>query len=104
MSDRVKHCPFLNRADARCSSHFSLGHLSDALGQCFDQYAGCGVYRELLLERRQRRGELPGQRDPRAATSDGANWQQDPSNPHGSPFVPLTLGAAAGGRRYAGGR
>jgi hypothetical protein len=58
MAERVHHCPFLNRSEPRCSSHFSLNDLGSALEQCFGQYSACGVYRELLRERRQRRGEL----------------------------------------------
>lgn len=102
MSDRVRHCPFLNRSDDRCSSHFSLDHVSDALEQCFGQYGGCGVYRELLAERRERRGDLPGQREARqAAAAAGAGWQPDPSRPHGSPIVQLTVSASAITRQYA---
>lgn len=57
MAERAIHCPFLNRSDARCSSHFSLDHLSDAFEQCMDAYQSCPVYLELLAERRQRRGQ-----------------------------------------------
>lgn len=66
MAERVHHCPFLNRSEPRCSSHFSLNGLTDALEQCFGQYSACSVYRELLRERQARRGELPG--------SDAAPW------------------------------
>lgn len=55
MPDHGLHCPFLNRADARCSNFFSLERLDHAFGYCFDQYQGCPVYRELLVERRVRR-------------------------------------------------
>lgn len=55
MSDRSSHCPFLNRADARCSNHFSLDRLGHAFGYCFGQYQACPVYLELLVERRVRR-------------------------------------------------
>jgi hypothetical protein len=50
-----EHCPFLNRADARCARHFSLDQLQHTFEHCFGQYEGCGVYRELLQERRLRR-------------------------------------------------
>ncbi|HEY7116963.1 MAG TPA: hypothetical protein VH475_10275 [Tepidisphaeraceae bacterium] len=53
--DRGHHCPFLNRADARCSKHFSLDDLGHAFEYCFGYYEGCGVYLELLVERRVRR-------------------------------------------------
>jgi hypothetical protein len=49
------HCPFLNRTDERCSTHFRLDHLRQAFDHCFDRYHACPVYRELLVERRLRR-------------------------------------------------
>jgi hypothetical protein len=55
MTDQGHHCPFLNRADARCSQHFSLDRLGHAFDYCFGYYEGCGVYLELLAERRVRR-------------------------------------------------
>jgi hypothetical protein len=54
---RGQHCPFLNRADDRCSTHFRLDHLDEAFDHCFDRYPECAVYQELLLERRVRRAE-----------------------------------------------
>lgn len=87
----ARHCPFLNRSDARCATHLSLGGLTDAFDHCFDRYPTCGAYRELLAERRTRRGEPAGPDggwpEPRAESSDG------------SPIVPLTvtaLGTLAG--------
>ena len=86
MSQRAVHCPFLNRSDVRCSSHFSLDHLSDAFDQCMGAYQACPVYLELLAERRERRGELamdarrPGERS------------RNPDGPRDVTFVPLTLG------------
>ena len=53
--DHGPHCPFLNRADARCSNYFSLERLGHAFAYCFDEYPQCPVYRELLVERRVRR-------------------------------------------------
>jgi hypothetical protein len=58
MSDRVNHCPFLNRADPRCAGHFSLDRLGVAFDHCFGKYKTCASYQELLLERRSRRGDL----------------------------------------------
>ena len=52
MTDQGHHCPFLNRADSRCSRHFSLDNLGHAFDYCFDYYEGCSVYLELLAERR----------------------------------------------------
>jgi hypothetical protein len=57
MSDRGQHCPFLNRTDSRCGSHFTLERLEHAFEYCFDRYNACPVYLELLVERRIRRGE-----------------------------------------------
>jgi hypothetical protein len=59
MSDREHHCPFLNRADHRCSTFFSIERLQHAFEHCFDAYKSCAVYRELLIERQARRGQLP---------------------------------------------
>ena len=57
MPKRGEHCPFLNRADDRCSANFSLDHLQHAFHHCFGKYHACPVYYELLAERRERRGE-----------------------------------------------
>jgi hypothetical protein len=54
-SDQAQHCPFLNRADARCSDAFSLEKLDHAFKYCFGRYTYCSVYMELLIERRMRR-------------------------------------------------
>lgn len=56
MSDRVYHCPFLNRSDARCSDYFSIEQLQHAFEHCFHAYKSCAVYQELLVERQTRRG------------------------------------------------
>ena len=55
--ERGQHCPFLNRADDRCSTHFRLDRLDEAFDHCFDRYPACAVYQQLLLERRVRRAE-----------------------------------------------
>jgi hypothetical protein len=55
MSDRGVYCPFLNRADSRCSHHFSLDRLEHAFEHCFGKYQSCPTYLELLVERRVRR-------------------------------------------------
>lgn len=52
MTENVHHCPFLNRADSRCSEHFSLDRLGHTFDYCFGYYEGCAVYLELLVERR----------------------------------------------------
>jgi hypothetical protein len=56
MSDREHHCPFLNRADHRCSDFFSIEQLQHAFEHCFHAYKACAVYQELLVERQARRG------------------------------------------------
>jgi hypothetical protein len=48
------HCPFLNRTDKRCGEHLNLESLDHAFEHCFDVYAACPVYLELLIERRTR--------------------------------------------------
>ncbi len=52
MSDHDHHCPFLNRSDARCGDHLKIDKLDHAFEHCFDVYAACPVYLELLIERR----------------------------------------------------
>lgn len=54
MSEQNQHCPFLNRADARCGQHLQIGQLGHAFEYCFDVYAACPVYLDLLIERRTR--------------------------------------------------
>lgn len=61
MPDHGMHCPFLNRADERCSNYFSLDRLDHAFGFCFGEYRECKMYREMLIERQERR--LTGRTD-----------------------------------------
>jgi hypothetical protein len=58
MDDQVRHCPFLNREDARCARHLSLGGLDHAYDHCFAAYTTCTVYFDLLVERRVRRTDM----------------------------------------------
>jgi hypothetical protein len=63
MAERESHCPFLNRADYRCSNHFSLDKLDRAFDHCFGEYQSCSTYREMLDERHSRQpvdGHLVG--------------------------------------------
>jgi hypothetical protein len=53
--DAAAHCPFLNRADSRCSENFNLDRLGYAFRYCFDKYRTCPNYLELLVERRLKR-------------------------------------------------
>jgi hypothetical protein len=64
MPDRVEHCPFLNRSDARCAENFNIDHLQHAFKFCFGRYKACPSYVELLVERRIRRGEAAERRSP----------------------------------------
>ena len=60
MSDREPYCPFLNRADRRCSSYFSIEQMQHAFEHCFHAYKSCAVYQELLVERQARRSRAAG--------------------------------------------
>lgn len=87
MAERVHHCPFLNRADSRCASNFSLGRLGEALDHCFDRYGTCEVYADLLLERQVRRAEaaaLLGAADGDRRPADGRHLGDRPTFPHGA--------------------
>ena len=86
--DQEHHCPFLNRADARCSMHFSLERLGHAFAYCFGRYHDCPAYVELLVERRVKRMTACG----------GGRGDCDGS----SPIVQITLGARLGAGRRSG--
>lgn len=51
------HCPFLNRTDSRCGQHLTIDSLDHAFDYCFDTYAACPLYLDLLIERRAK-GEV----------------------------------------------
>ena len=96
-SDRGQHCPFLNRADSRCGSHFTLERLEHAFAFCFDRYTACPVYLELLVERRVRRGETM------EAMQDGASHDRRPLveitvHAQRPPQIAARIGAAAPNR------
>src|SRR5438045_4664757 len=55
VAHRGHHCPFLNRADARCGENFSLERLDHAYEHCFNKYKACSIYHELLVERQVKR-------------------------------------------------
>jgi len=59
MSDHDHHCPFLNRTDSRCAEHLKIDRLGHAFEHCFDVYAACPVYLDLLIERRTRSADTP---------------------------------------------
>jgi hypothetical protein len=87
MPDQGQHCPFLNRADARCASHLCLDDLQYAFRYCFDRYKTCSTYLELLVERRVR------QSTERAVNDVGASSQIESSPQSPSRVVQLTFGA-----------
>ncbi len=49
-------CPFVNKTDARCGAHLTLGNLAQAFAHCADCYTDCPIYRELS-------GKLTGNAD-----------------------------------------
>ena len=55
MAEHDHNCPFLNRADERCSEHFHLEKLQHAFAHCFDHFHACPVYIERVIERRMQR-------------------------------------------------
>jgi hypothetical protein len=57
MSDRVHQCPFINRADSRCSQNMTLERLQYAFSHCFGTYHACPSFVELMADRKMRRGE-----------------------------------------------
>jgi hypothetical protein len=93
MPDRVEHCPFLNRSDARCADNFNIDHLQHAFKFCFGRYKSCPSYTELLVERTVRRSEAAAGRRASVTTS---------SETHGKDrFVQLTV--SAGHAQHAAG-
>ena len=85
MPDRVEHCPFLNRSDARCADNFNIDHLQHAFKFCFGRYKACPSYAELLVERTARRSEAAAGRRVSSATS---------GETHGNDrFVQITVSA-----------
>lgn len=52
-----RHCPFLNRNDARCAAHFTVNRLSYVFTHCCGEYGSCPSYLELVKERQEERQE-----------------------------------------------
>ena len=102
MSDREPHCPFLNRADHRCSTFFSIEQLQHAFEHCFHAYKSCSVYQELLVERQSRRsqaasGTRGGQFAWTTACGSGgaASQQQSHAGTRSTPFVQVRIPSVA---------
>lgn len=47
-------CPFIDLDDPHCRSHFTLGRLDAAFGDCFDGYRRCPNFYRLLNRYPQR--------------------------------------------------
>ncbi len=43
-------CPFLDKQDARCGSHFTLSRLNEAFDHCFGAYTSCPNFHRLARE------------------------------------------------------
>ena len=99
MASNAMHCPFLNRADARCSESFSLDNLDRALNLCFGKYTACPVYLELLVERRMKRSAARtnhGSSDRIIQVTVSRSAQQQQQN---AQAVPALSGVGAGAGR-----
>ena len=91
MSDVPRHCPFLNRADERCASHFNIDGLGHAYRFCFDRYKTCPVYIQLLIERRVRRADAAATEKSREPTPAPA-----PLAVATAPIIEVTISAGPG--------
>jgi hypothetical protein len=90
--DCGQHCPFLNRSDVRCSSHFSLDRLEDAFEDCFGDYKACPMYAEMLRERTDRRRATAAVTPFHGGSHPGYRTDGQPTT---TPRVQLTLFPAA---------
>lgn len=43
-------CPFANKSDSRCATHWTIRNLFQAFSQCADRYSACPIYRALKQE------------------------------------------------------
>lgn len=43
-------CPFVNKSDVRCSTHWTLRNITQTFSHCADRYSVCPVYRALIRE------------------------------------------------------
>ena len=53
-------CPFIEKADRRCSAYLTMRELDRAFARCADRYANCPVFQELIVHEHERcRAEAP---------------------------------------------
>ena len=43
-------CPFVNKSDIRCATHWTLRNLPQTFSHCADRFSVCPVYRTLIRE------------------------------------------------------
>ncbi len=43
-------CPFVNKSDIRCATHWTLRNLTQTFSHCADRFSVCPVYRSLMRE------------------------------------------------------
>jgi hypothetical protein len=43
-------CPFINKSDIRCATHWTLRNLTQTFSHCADRFAVCPVYRNMVRE------------------------------------------------------
>jgi len=43
-------CPFVNKSDVRCATHWTLRNLTQTFSHCADRFNVCPVYRTLVRE------------------------------------------------------
>lgn len=43
-------CPFANKSDVRCATHWTLRNLWQTFNHCADRFSVCPVYRTLIRE------------------------------------------------------
>lgn len=72
-------CPYIDDGDRLCESHFSLGRLSEAFGDCFGNYRQCPAYARLS------RLDAATDADPRVAAHAGPVPADPPT------FTPIEL-------------
>lgn len=44
-------CPFIDKAEARCSDHLTLRNVSRAFAHCANRYTACPVYQKLFADK-----------------------------------------------------